>query len=168
LRPDGFLEVRTDSERYYRYTLDLVNQQDRVRFDVTKNHEAAVQSKYEARWRRMEKNIYTLRLYSATESAPIPRLGALEFSHPPRALASIVSVPSQSIVRADHFVHFGSRFQLIGAEGVLVECSFGSFERPEHKVISVRNGRISYYPQPPVPTRTNAQAHHTIGEYLYA
>jgi tRNA (guanine-N7-)-methyltransferase len=56
---------------------------------------------------------------------------------------------------------------MLSEEGALVKCSFGSFDRPEHKLIAVRDGRAAYYPQPPVRSRTNANAHQTIGEYIH-
>jgi tRNA (guanine-N7-)-methyltransferase len=168
LRPGGFLELRTDSERYYFYALEIFSEPESARFEVTKNHDAPVQSKYEARWRRMNKSIYTLRLFNDTLSEPIDATTVPTFDRPPCSVEEVLNLPTHSIVAHDSFVHFGPRFEMVTEEGVLVECSFGSFDRPEHKLIAVRRGSIEYYPHPPVPTRTNLAAHHTIGEYLYA
>ena len=169
LKPGGVLELRTDSEKYYRYALEVFSHPQRVRFDVTKNHEAVIRSKYEDRWQRMAKNIYTLRLHAEEASAPLVALTVPTFDGGPlRPVDALLEVPRESIVREDHFVHFGPRYRLSDGSGALIACAFGSFERPEHAYIAVREGSASYYPHPPVPTRAAARAHHTIGEYLYA
>ncbi len=169
LKPGGVLELRTDSEKYYRYALEVFSHPERVRFDVAKNHEAVIRSKYEDRWQRMEKNIYTLRLQAEAESPALPPVTPLGFApRPLRPLEVLEQLPRESIVREDHFVHFGPRYRLQKDPGVLIACAFGSFDRPEHAYIIVREGEGRYYPGAPVPTRANAHAHNTIGEYLYA
>jgi len=57
---------------------------------------------------------------------------------------------------------------MVTEEGAVIKCSFGSFDRPEHKLLTVRAGHARYQPQIPVRTATNHHAHQTIGEYIYA
>ena len=53
------------------------------------------------------------------------------------------------------------------SESLLIKCSFGGFDRPEHKYIIVGEERCRYYPSIPVKTEINQQAHQTIREYLH-
>ena len=168
LSPGGVLELRTDSERYYRYALEVFSRPETSRFEVSKNHEAAIRSKYEDRWQRQEKNIYTLRLHAETRSPELTQTFDFRFSRPLKPLDALLTLPEKAILQSDHFVHFERRYRMQGEEGALVKCSFGSFDRPEHKLLLIRGGAAEYYPQPPVRSLTNAHAHHTIGECIYA
>ncbi len=168
LVPEGYLELRTDSERYFRYALECFSRPESVRFDVTKNRQAAVRSKYEDRWLRLGKDLYTLRLFSDQHSASVVLEEEPIFERPPKSIEALLALPHAPIVRAEHFVHFEQRYRMISEPGALVRCSFGSVMRPEHKLIEVRRGALEYYPQPPVRSRANLAAHHIIGEYLYA
>ncbi len=168
LAPGAFLDLRTDSDRYYVYALEVFSRPGQTHFEVEKNHEAPVRSKYEDRWQRQAKDIYTVRLYAREQSAELERKYDFGFAPPIQSPDALMHLPEEAIVTPDCFVHFERRYRMVTEEGALVKCSFGSFDRPEHKLIAVRNGHASYYPQPPVRSRTNAQAHQTIGEYIHA
>jgi tRNA (guanine-N7-)-methyltransferase len=168
LNPGGYLELRTDSDRYYTYALEVFSRPAVARFDVTKNHAAAIRSKYEDRWQRQAKDIYTLRLYCDEDSEAILNVPPFVFDRPLKSLASLLELSDEAILKSDHFVHFERRYRMVSEEGVLIKCSFGSFDRPEHKLIAIRDGRAAYYPQRPVRSSTNAKAHQTIGESIYA
>jgi len=168
LEPEGFLELRTDSDNYYRYAVDVFSRPKRVRFDVNKNHEAVIRSKYEDRWQRQEKDIYALRLYAGEKSPDQKQKYSFAFPHPSASPDALKKLPREPIVAEDYFVRFEHVFCLQNETGVLIKCSFGSFDRPEHKWILVRQGEAVYYPRPPVHSPTNARAHHTIGEYIHA
>ena len=168
LTPGGHLELRTDSTRYYDWALEVFGRLKRARFDVTKNHEAPIRSKYEDRWLRQDKDIYTLRLYSDEQSPEAMPEYSATFDAPLKSPQALMDLPREAIVAADHFVHFERRFRIVSEPGLMIKCSFGSFDRPEHKWIIVRDGQAAYYPQPPVRSRTNGRAHHTIGEYIHA
>jgi len=167
LRPDGILELRTDSDRYYRYSLEVFSAAPKVDFRVEKNRDLPVVSKYEARWRRQAKDIYTLTMRALEES---PRQRAdyrFDFDvavDPDR----IRSLPGQAIVEEGWFVHFGSRYRRADGRGGVVECSFGSFDRPEHKYLRWdETGRLTYFPGRPVRTAANFAAHQRIGALIH-
>ncbi|HEY9203886.1 MAG TPA: tRNA (guanosine(46)-N7)-methyltransferase TrmB, partial [Sulfurimonas sp.] len=60
LKVGGTLELRTDSENYYAYSYETFIAFNRTTLHINKNRDIAVTSKYEDRWRKMEKNIYDL------------------------------------------------------------------------------------------------------------
>jgi len=168
LSPEGFLELRTDSDRYYRYALEVFSRPPTSRFEVSKNHEAAIRSKYEDRWQRHGKDIYTLRLFAEEMSPALDRRCDFTFGDAIREISDLQALPTKAILRSDHFVHFERRYRMTNEEGMVIQCAFGSFERPEHKLLTVRKGKAGYFPQPPVCSATNSHAHQTIGEYIHA
>ena len=162
----AILELRTDSENYYRYALEVFSEARRVRFEVEKNKELPVVSKYEARWRREEKNIYNLTLYSMEKSPQ--REICTDFSFNGEVTSeSIEQLPSDSIVFDEYFIHFTRVYDRAEGKGYIVEVSFGNFDRPEHKYLFVEeDGSVSYFPDRPVANATNMKAHKKIGELL--
>ena len=165
LRPGGTLELRTDSDNYFRYAMEVFTKPDRVRLTLEKNGEAAVKSKYEERWLRQEKDIYEIRVESLEMSEE--RELAADFSFPcaPSLKALFEKRPQKAWIERDFFVHV-ERFYAIGETEGLIRVSLGSFDRPEHKFLLIREGRAIYYPHDPVATRTNAEAHRRLKEWL--
>ncbi len=166
LHPGGKLELRTDSQRYYEYSLRVFSSLKKARFEVSKNSEAAIRSKYEDRWQKQQKDIYTLCLYASEFSPETNRDFDMRFDLPAKDTLSLTDIPYSSIVKKDYFVHFGKRYRLVGKKGAVIKCSFGSFDRPEHKLLMIEGGNVSYYPHAPVKTAANYKAHQTIGEYI--
>ncbi|WP_457608090.1 tRNA (guanosine(46)-N7)-methyltransferase TrmB [Nitratifractor sp.] len=167
LRPGGFLELRTDSENYYRYALEVFSCPVKAEFLVEKNRDLPVVSKYEARWRRMEKNIYTLTLYAREESSA--KEMRFDFGFRGAVTAErVAALPREAQVEEEFFVHFGRRYRFAEGGGGIIECSFGSFDRPEHKYLFWSEGEAAhYFPGLPVRSAANQAAHQRIGEWLH-
>jgi len=167
LAPKGRLELRTDSERYYRYVLEVFSAPGEIHFTVEKNKEIAIRSKYEERWRAQHKDIYTLTVHTdvySEEARPVYNFAfAAAVTKDPKSLV----FPMETQVEDGFFVHYEERFMIVGQEGILVKISFGSFDRPEHKYLMLTDGKARYYPQDPVRTETNYHAHQKIGECIY-
>jgi len=167
LKPGGRLELRTDSENYYRYALEVFSRPREISFCVKKNRSLPVISKYEARWRRREKDIFALTLYSNVFSPQ--RSEGCDFVFEKRLSGKRPGeLPAKSIVEEDYFVHFGHTYLRTDNGGGIIECSFGSFERPEHKYIFFEaDGRMFYFPDIPVRTKANCKAHNRMRGFLY-
>jgi tRNA (guanine-N7-)-methyltransferase len=165
LRPQGELEVRTDSENYFRYTFELFMQQPQVQMRVSKNTQKAVVSKYEERWLRLEKDIYELGLVSL-EQSPQKKIGfGFEFErlrYSPKINESFT--PSTHLFD-DYFIHFQKLYE-IDQETLLMELSFGSFDRPTHSYILIKRDGASYFAKEPIPSYANIQAHKKIEELI--
>ena len=167
LAPKGRLELRTDSDNYYRYALETFSAYPKINFTVAKNSDISIISKYEDRWRAQEKDIYTMSVFSEALSADNEMV--YDFSFDAAKLKDLTPVlcGEKTAVYEGFFVHFEACFVLQGEEGMLIRVSFGSFDRPEHKYLMFRVGELSYYPQNPVKTMTNYRAHQKIGECVY-
>ncbi len=164
LKPGGILELRTDSRLYFDYSLDLFLQEKQVDLEVTKNMEPPITSKYEDRWLRLGKDIYDIRMMAHDVSEPIDLHFnfALETIEAEKILKNFDNRPK---VFEEFFVHFEKLYETSGG-GLLLELSFGSFDRPEHKYILFDKSKARYFPTKPVVSRANIAAHKKIKELL--
>ena len=161
LKKGASLELRTDSKNYYEYSLEVFSRPKLSRFMVEKNIDIEVQSKYEERWRKMKKDIYTLTLESLEES--VARELNIDFSF--SKVKEDIEIPKEPILKDNYFVHFGKVYKRVDSKGFVVEISFGSFNMPEKKMIVV--GDSCYYlPTNPVKSLVNFKAHNIIKEVL--
>jgi len=166
LGPGGVLELRTDSDNYFRYAFELFMARPSVELEVTKNIAPPVTSKYEDRWRRLGKDIYDIRMYNRHSSPPKPIGYDFAFEKLRYDPGIIERYDRGSKVFGDYFVHFQKLYR-IDDERLLAELSFGSFERPTHAYILIGPDGADYFAKRPVPTGANIKAHKKIEELLY-
>lgn len=166
LKVDGRLELRTDSDRYFWYSLETFFAYPKIDVDVRKNRELEVVSKYEARWRRQAKDIYDVYVKCAQESALSKRDYRFDFDSVGYNGTLNASLPKSSQIFEGYFVHFERIYAITHNGGWLLKVAFGSFDRPEHKFIVVTPKGIRYLPSNPVATATNYQAHQKLQEFI--
>ena len=166
LKPEGILELRTDSRRYFDYALDLFLQEDRVQLEVTKNIEPVVSSKYEDRWVRLGKDIYDIRMQALELSSPLKSKFDFKWQNLRFEEKIVDRFDTTPKIYENFFVHF-ERLYTIEPTKYLLEVSFGSFDRPEHKYIIISKEGASYYPTNPIPSQANIQSHKKIEELLH-
>ena len=162
LKKGASLELRTDSDKYYKYSLEVFSNPKNSIFKVEKNIDIEIRSKYEDRWRRMNKDIYTLTFESLEESSRINLDIDFNFNTPKNRTI----FPKNSIVRDDFFVHFGRVYSSLYDNSKVIESSFGSFTMPEKKMIYIADDSCRYYPTLPVKSVANFKAHNFIKEVL--
>ncbi len=161
----GRLELRTDSDKYFWYALETFFSVSKVEVEVRKNEALEVTSKYEARWKRQEKDIYDV--YVASKEVSKEKKVAHDFNF------NIVKyrngledeLPKKALVFDGYFVHFERMFKTED-EKLLIKCAFGSFDRPEHKYILLDKTSCRYFVSSPVKTTVNYEAHKKIMELL--
>ncbi len=162
LKKDAPLELRTDSDRYYNYALEVFSSFKRASFSVKKNIDIEIVSKYEQRWRKMNKDIYTLEFFSLEDSKP----KNLEIDFSFKVQKNELRFPKESIVKDDFFIHFSKEYKSVKDQKVVVECAFGSFAMPERKLIYIDGNSAKYYPNAPVKSLANFKAHQFINEVI--
>jgi len=162
LKKGASLELRTDSIKYYNYALEVFSKPKSASFKVKKNIDIEVRSKYEDRWRRMEKDIYTLTFYSQQESPKRELDINFNFNAPKKDITFL----KDSIVLDEFFVHFGKKYKSLDNDSMVIECAFGSFSMPEKKMLYINKESCSYYPTTPVKSIANYKAHKFIKEVV--
>lgn len=166
LKAGGTLELRTDSEEYYRFALETFSAPAKSRFEVYKNRDIAISSKYEDRWKRMEKNIYDV-IFTCEEESPEAELsGDFAFASTQTPLEAVHRIGTETLKREWGFLHVERTFR-IGEESAMLRLAMGSFDRPESCYVIVEKGRTRYFPSLPVRSRANLSAHTLLNELLH-
>lgn len=157
----GTLELRTDSELYFEFALSVMLHLSKVDVHIYKNALLEISSKYEDRWRKMDKDIYDVILCNEIDSpdkAPIQRLW---FDTPFDFQAIKKRFKAENYLKEGFFVHFEELF-CIGAEekSGLIRLSFGANERNEKAYIWIKeDGQAFYMPNAILATKSNSAAH---------
>lgn len=109
---DGRFELRTDSEEYFLYAMQKLSpyvQRKAGEISHFKNRDAAVASKYEDRWRKMDKDIYDLIYENKTAGQGEPQQFEMEFLKF-NAAAIARNFKNSTFKGEDFFVHFEEIF----------------------------------------------------------
>lgn len=166
LHVKGTLELRTDSPLYFEFTFAQMMQLSRADVQVKKNAELEITSKYEDRWRKMEKDIYDVILTNEISSAAISKLDTLHFDMRVD-FAKIRDAFKDELLRGEgFFVHFEELFEIDEKSG-LIRLSFGANERNEKCFIAIQEGNVSYLPDAVLATKSNRAAHTLIKEWFH-
>ena len=166
LKPQGRLELRTDSENYYRFALETYSHPPQVSFEVHKNRDIAITSKYEDRWKKMEKNIYDVTLINELQSPDKKLEGDFTFSQTPINDAILPVIERQTYRREWGFLNAEASFDIHDG-GWMIRLAMGSFDRPEHLYLIVKDGQAHYFPTLPVRSSANLKAHILLDELLH-
>ena len=165
LKVDGTLELRTDSENYYAYSYETFINFNKTVLHINKNKDIAVVSKYEDRWKKMEKNIYDVTMINEEESEPLSIEGSFDFKELDVSKDSLLKLHKTTERFEGGFIHF-ERVYLV-EDGVMLRLSMGSFDRPEHLYLIVQNKKVSYYPELPLKSKSNLTAHRFLEKVLH-
>jgi tRNA (guanine-N7-)-methyltransferase len=166
LKVGGTLELRTDSENYYRFALETFSSPRQSRFDVRKNQDIAIVSKYEDRWKKMEKNIYDVTFTCEVESPEPDQTMTFAFSASNIASGTIDALSKETYKREWGFIHV-ERLYDINENHRMIRLAMGSFDRPESTYVIIENGQPRYYPDFPVRSSANLKAHILLDELLH-
>jgi len=164
LKVDGKLELRTDSENYYAYSYETFIAFNKTVLHINKNKEIAVSSKYEDRWKKMEKNIYDVTMINEEESEALNIEGSFEFSPLTASTDKLLALHKTTERFEGGFIHFERVYTMDDA--VMLRLSMGSFDRPEHLYLIAKKDGISYYPELPLKSKSNLKAHQFLDKVL--
>jgi tRNA (guanine-N7-)-methyltransferase len=165
LEVGGRLELRTDSENYYAYSYETFIAFNKTTLHINKNKDIAVSSKYEDRWKKMEKNIYDVTMINEEESSSLSIEGNFDFQGLNIDQEKILALHTKTQKLDGAFIHFERVYQ--SGDKVLLRISMGSFDRPEHLYLIVDADRITYYPHLPLKSPSNLMAHKYLDGVLH-
>ncbi|MCK9455439.1 tRNA (guanosine(46)-N7)-methyltransferase TrmB [Sulfurimonas sp.] len=165
LRVGGTLELRTDSENYYAYSYSTFIEFDRTTLHISKNKDIAVSSKYEDRWKKMQKNIYDLSMINDEESLELNIEGSFDFLDINLFKDNILKLHKEVHKFDGGFIHFERIYML--EDGVMLRLSMGSFDKPEHLYVIVKEDMAFYYPALPLKSKSNLCAHQFLNKVLH-
>ncbi len=164
LKVDGRLELRTDSENYYAYSYETFINFHKTVLHINKNRDIAISSKYEDRWKKMEKNIYDVTMINEEFSDELSIEGDFEFSSVGLSNEQLIDLHGVTKKFEDGFIHFERVYNL--DNGAMLRISMGSFDRPEHLYLILNSDEALYYPSLPLKSRSNLSAHKFLNGLL--
>ncbi len=165
LKIDGTLELRTDSPNYFEYSSSLLEHFKEYPNEIYKDKDLGVVSKYEARWRKQEKNIWDVIIKSTKNSPQTVFEDSFEFPENLDIEKIKENLSTKAIIKDDFLVHFETFYDITFADdskGLLLKVIMGSFNRPVAKNIVIQNGKARYFQGEPIITRTNLEAHNEV------
>ena len=162
LKVNGTLELRTDSENYYAYSYETFIAFNKTTLHINKNKDIAITSKYEDRWRKMEKNIYDLTMINEEESQTLSLEGSFDFYKVNIPHAMILELHGKTKKFDGGFIHFERVYK--SDKTMMLRLSMGSFDRPEHLYVIIKDDKASYYPYLPLKSKSNLLAHKFLDE----
>ncbi|MDR3346387.1 MAG: tRNA (guanosine(46)-N7)-methyltransferase TrmB [Campylobacteraceae bacterium] len=166
LKIGGALELRTDSELYFTYAVDTFLKNEKADVRIFKNFDLEISSKYEDRWKRLEKNIYDVILRNHQTSVEQEPLNTLHFDFYLNTDKIIDRFSPKLFKGEGFFVHFET-LHTKGNEVVVIKTAFGANERAEHSFIIIDKNKAAYFPNNIYATKANKMAHKIIAEWLY-
>jgi tRNA (guanine-N7-)-methyltransferase len=169
LRIDGTLELRTDSPNYFEYSSSLLPHFDTCPNKILKNEESSIISKYEARWKRQEKDIWDIIITSTVNSKPIVLNDTFVFDGNFSTDDIEKKLSNRTIKDIEFIIHFEYIYTFTAkdnTDGLLIKVTMGSFNRPVSKYIIMENKKLRYYQGDPIKTKINLEAHRKILEML--
>ena len=167
LKVGGQLELRTDSENYYAFSYETFISRNKIKLQINKNQDIAVVSKYEDRWRKMEKNLYDITMINEEQSEPLHVSGNFEFSTTLPEYEKIINLHNCVQRFEDGFVHVERVYALENSNALLLRIYMGSFDRPEHLYILVEDSQTRYFPKTPLKSTSNIAAHNLLNGMLH-
>lgn len=165
LQVGGKLELRTDSENYYAYSYETFIAFNKTTLQINKNKEIAISSKYEDRWKKMQKNIYDVTMINEEESDALSLEGSFEFCEVLASTDNLLALHSKTEKLDASFIHFERIYSL--GNVLLLRISMGSFDRPEHLYVLIKDKKAIYYPHLPLKSRSNLTAHKYLDGVLH-
>ncbi|WP_104760968.1 tRNA (guanosine(46)-N7)-methyltransferase TrmB [Helicobacter cetorum] len=168
LKVGGMLELRTDDEIYFKDSLNLVLENPKAHVEIKKNAPSSVISKYEARWNKLEKNIYDLRVIALKEAYSLEKFSNFDFSFETlrgldEKMEYLLKIPKR--VKEGYFVHVCNVYTNCGE--YLIELSLGDFDWPMRLFVRISNGgKVSYLNKTPLKTLANYKAHQLLANIL--
>ncbi len=167
LKNGGSLELRTDSQNYYEYSKELFKQFSNNKCKILKNQSLDISSKYEDRWKKMQKDIWDISIYSNENSKQRVLEDDFTFYIDKNLDFKKIqnSINKKPIVIEDYFIHFYQMY-IVNNSLSLIALSMGSFSKPLSIYLILEKNKISYFSNNPIPTSTNYKAHVHINKFF--
>lgn len=166
LKQNGTLELRTDSEEYFLYAKSIANKEEWLIHESC-NKDSNIISKYEARWKKMQKNIYDLILTAKINSDF--KNSQYDFSFKDINFISDTlnshDFKRCKIIKDGYFVSIEDLF-ISKFNDKILKVSFGDFNYPENRYIIIDN-EIRYLKSQPLPTNINQKCHNILCDLLF-
>ncbi|AQW86581.1 tRNA m7G46 methyltransferase [Campylobacter pinnipediorum subsp. caledonicus] len=164
LKIGGNFELRTDSKEYFDFSLSLFLALENSQINIKKNQDLSVSSKYEDRWKKMEKDIYDMSYTCIKNSEEIKKESDFSFKNRYDLSKIALNFNNHTIKEEDYFLHFEELYK--SDERLIIKLALGAFNKPERCYIKLENETCEYFIKQPLFTRENLKAHKILEDFL--
>ncbi|MDD3462367.1 MAG: tRNA (guanosine(46)-N7)-methyltransferase TrmB [Sulfurospirillaceae bacterium] len=165
LKLDGRVELRTDSDTYFEYSFGEFTKLNKMNLNVRKNANLEITSKYEDRWRKMDKDIYDIVFINEEVSPEKEKIKKLFFDKGCDFSKIKAHFDNQAIRGDGFFVHFEELYDINENSG-FIKLSFGASERSERAYVFISGEKMSYFPDNILASNGNSKADNLIKEWI--
>ncbi|MDR2639470.1 MAG: tRNA (guanosine(46)-N7)-methyltransferase TrmB [Helicobacteraceae bacterium] len=164
LEANGVLHLRTDSEAYFAAALEIAQKLEGATAASKTGEEAITRSKYEDRWRKMNKTIFDLFLTNLRDRETANIAYNFDF---PSGCAAKNEIGRDLIAKAEAFLLRATKKWQLEGGGSMTRLIMGDPNALQNLYLLTERDRVSYFPAAPLPTRANLLAHQALIEALY-
>lgn len=159
LKHNGFFELRSDSKMYVDYTKEIFADYD---YDLLKNNNARIISKYETRWLKINKDIYDFIIYKNNENKISKDLNCdlkINFTINFDKINIIKHIDDDYFIKIDR-IYNANDFKIL-------HLSYGFFDTPSSSyILCKKNQDFEFLFFDFCPTSHNIKAFNKLREYL--
>lgn len=167
LKVKGQFELRTDSEEYFELSKELFLALN-VPIQAVKNADLTITSKYEARWKKQQKNIYDLTAICEHLSPALSEnfnLHIINLHYNAQKIAQMKAKFAKIHFKGEDFFIRLENLYTIDEANLLLKLVFGAFYKNEHAFLLV-NENSHFLFKEPFYTKENVKALHKFNEFL--
>jgi tRNA (guanine-N7-)-methyltransferase len=165
LKVNGMFELRTDSDNYFKYAKELFQDLNNFKIKFEKNGDIPVISKYESRWRNMNKNIYNFRLFKINRVDEISFADEVENEFEIKNSDKINNYLGRKILKKDWFINFQDIFEVNNNLKILSIVA-GTYNYPNNKFLLLKINKIQYLIKKVFKLKTNFEINKFLKEKL--
>lgn len=161
LTESGYINLRSDDYEYVQDSIHEALSADYAHFEVFKNTDAKIVSKYEARWSNMKKDIYEIHIFkhNFTQNEEHKNHAAFHF---PCQLDSLESFCNKKWVQDSIFINIGDLYHTAPEakhQVSMAQLAFGSFYVPFNTYLVLEQDKSLHYLKNPMGVRSHMRAH---------
>ena len=164
LEVGGVLELRTDSENYFESASELFENEKDISVDLVKNGLIDIESKYETRWKKLDKNIYNFRVTNL-ESSSKKEVYQLEDSFSISGKTDIEKLLGETILKENWFISFKDIYKIEGNFYILSIVA-GSYNYSNNLFLLLNRNKIKYLIKKPLELKVNIEIDKYLRELL--
>ena len=167
LKKDGIFELRTDSEEYFSFSLNILSSFFKE-IKYHKNEDIKIKSKYEDRWLKQEKDIYTVRAV-CDEQSPAFKIEDFDINELSFCKDNLNHIAKNfkriKFKGDDFFLHLQDIFE--ADDFLVLKLDFGSFDKPQHSFLLLGE-KCEFLFRQPFFTKENLAALKELKNILYS
>ncbi|MDR2904555.1 MAG: tRNA (guanosine(46)-N7)-methyltransferase TrmB [Helicobacteraceae bacterium] len=155
LAKNGKIELRTDSENYFENSLNIAEGFENITIEKKINKETIISSKYEDRWKKLNRNIFDLIITKNYDEDSVN--SKMDFSIKNSDILR-EKISAKFTVKDENYLLITKKVWKLNNNAILAQIIMGALNSPIAIYLLIGD-QAEYFPSPPLPTKENFAAH---------